>query len=667
MQKKLAQQINLTADDLQLIEQAIGRPANEVEQLFFACLKRDRFLLQQSNPTQGKQKKVIEFRGHKFLDIGHGQFCYLNAQAHTVPTGVAESEATITMIDTHRKLIALGVRPLAAWQAFGFGDIQRFNTQLAIKKTVAGVGAINHQLGISNLGGSLSFHNSLNQHVLTNTFSIGVTDKKSLDNRPQVKEGTSLLLISPLGFFNKDSESNQFLANPLAEKQLMEALLEMFQEELISAVYPLTDGGLAGALLDCTFENKLGAELSLDLISSTLEPARFLQFDFPASVLVLIDPVQEEAAERITNKQELSIWKLGSLQKTSQIAISDGAANILELDITSLTKFKPQPDWGKDSKKSDHKERRPRFNFKKSASSKSFVATAKKVLKDANTFDQTWLKVQLDATIQMTNIGQHKPNAASLIRLKGQHKILAFSCDVNPRYTQADPYYGALLSVAEAARNIIISGAIPIGTAVTMNFGDPSVGKVAWQIQQCLKAIQEASYKLQAPILNMDWSLGHQGISKQGPKSIAPMPVIGMLGLMPDQPVFTGIGFKEDGHLIYMIGTPHNDINASVYLTKLQYDAVTPTPIFDLDEEFHIQQHLRKLIRREMIASAHDIMDGGLFVTLLESAAVNGYGFSIETDTNFRKDAYLFGEHQSRVVISLKPEREDDLVNYLNA
>ncbi|GAB5550688.1 MAG: phosphoribosylformylglycinamidine synthase subunit PurL [Saprospiraceae bacterium] len=667
MQQELAHNINLSTEDLQRIEKWMGRKPSLTEQVFFAYQNKESTQLRKAIFLPNKYKKIVEYRGQSLLDIDESSLCYIHARAHTSTNTLVAFESAATIADTYRAQLALGSRPLASWQALGFGDLQRFSTQQTINKTLGGLSQVNHQMGIPSFGGTLSFHDSFNQNVVANVFSIGILDKKSIKAKPVIPKNASIILISPFSVEETGWPKNTFLPNPLAEKQLMDAVLEIQQLAEFTSMYTLTDGGLAGALVHCCQEHNTGVELDLGHFENESTYADGLQAQFPASMLMVIDEQIRARIAAIANKQELYLLDLGSVQEDSTISIAFNDAFISTVKLADLAKFKPQLAWIEDTKKPGNRDRKPRFNFKKSASSKSFAKTAKRILKDPNTFDQQWLKNQLDATVQMNNLGLNSPSAASLIRVKGSEKVLAFSCDVNPQYTQVDPYYGSLLAVAEAARNIIISGATPVATVATMNFGDPADKLVAWQIQQSLKGIQEATHKFKTPLLEIDWSLGHEGITKNGAKPIAPMPVIGMFGLMPDNAVFTGLGFKEDGHLIYMIGTPHNDINASVYLKILQYDAATPTPVFDLDEEQHIQQHLRKLIQREMIASAHDIMEGGLFVALLESAAVNGYGFSIETDTNFRKDAYLFGEHQSRVIISLRPEREDDLVNYLNA
>lgn len=667
MQKELAQQANLSKQDLQQIEQLIGKKPTLEEQTFFASLKQERSVLRRANLFTSKLKKTTEYQGHRLLDIGNGQWCTVQARAYAGPIALVQQESAANLADTYREQLALGVRPLGNWQALGFGNLERFTTQQAIDKTLDGTGQINHQMGIPNLGGSLSFHPTFNQNVLVNSFSIGVIEKKSIGDRSNASAGAALCLISPYAIERSNWTKVSLLPNPLAEMQLMEAALVMYQSKLISAMYTLTDGGLAGALMECSQHNNLGVSVNLDSLRSDLDVPSFLKLEFPASMLVLLDSANIAELRAISDQEELEVLLLGELKAAPKVEVNKEEQLLVELDLAALAKFDPQPNWLKGNNKPERVDRKPRFNFRKSASSKSYINTAKSILKNANTFDPKWMKAQSDSTVQMNHLNQSQPSAASLIRIKGRDEILAFSCDINPRYTQTDPYYGTMLAVAEATRNIIISGAKPIATVATMNFGNPNDKRVAWQIQQSLKALQEVTHKLHAPLLDMDWSLGHQGITRQGAIPIAPMPVIGILGILPDEPIFTGIGFREEDHLIYMIGTPHNDINASVYLKHLQYDASSSSPVFDLDEEYHIQLHLHKLIHREMIASAHDITEGGLFVALLESAAVNGYGFSVETDTNFRKDAYLFGEHQSRVVISLKPEREDDLVNYLNA
>jgi phosphoribosylformylglycinamidine synthase len=226
---------------------------------------------------------------------------------------------------------------------------------------------------------------------------------------------------------------------------------------------------------------------------------------------------------------------------------------------------------------------------------------------------------------------------------------------------------GTMIAVAEAARNIVCSGGEPVAITNCLNFGNPYNPEVYWQFVHAIKGMGEACKRFGTPVTGGNVSFYNQSVVKDKTEPVYPTPTIGMLGILDNAERRMTLDFKAPGHPIYMIGTPQNDIACSEYLRIVHKVNLSPAPHFDLDEEYHIQLNVKALIKNGMIQSAHDISEGGLFTTLLESAMVNGLGFDVETDSNFRKDAYLFGESQSRVVVSCTPGLEDELVNYLNS
>ena len=213
-----------------------------------------------------------------------------------------------------------------------------------------------------------------------------------------------------------------------------------------------------------------------------------------------------------------------------------------------------------------------------------------------------------------------------------------------------------MIAVAEAARNIVCTGGEPVAITNCLNFGNPYNPEVYWQFVNSIKGMGEACNRFDTPVTGGNVSFYNQTVLEDNAEPVYPTPTIGMVGIIDNLSQITTLDFKEVGNQIYMIGTPHNDLGSSEYLRVIHEVEFSPAPIFDLDEEFHIQYNLKKIIKKGMIESAHDISEGGLFAALIESALPNNLGFDIETDPNFRKDAYLFGESQSRVVISVKPE-----------
>jgi len=248
------------------------------------------------------------------------------------------------------------------------------------------------------------------------------------------------------------------------------------------------------------------------------------------------------------------------------------------------------------------------------------------------------------------------PCDAALVRIKGTDRALALKVDCNPYYVFADPHVGTAIAVSEAARNIICSGGTPLAITNNLNFGNPYNPEVYYTFTESVLGMREACLKFDTPVTGGNVSFYNQ--SADG-GAVMPTPTIGMLGLVANINKASGLAFQNAGDLIFLIGECRNDISSSQYLIKFHKTKYSPAPYFNLDEEYDIQQAVKALIENGLAASTHDVSDGGLFINLLESAMPNKLGFDIKTDANIRKDAFLFGEGQSRIVASVKEEVVD--------
>ena len=280
-------------------------------------------------------------------------------------------------------------------------------------------------------------------------------------------------------------------------------------------------------------------------------------------------------------------------------------------------------------------------------------AIAEKIVQLPSVASKRWVYNQYDSMVGTNNISTNSPTDAPLVIVKGTTKALAVTTDCNSRYVFADPYVGTMIAVSEAARNIVCSGAQPLGVTNCLNFGNPYDPEVYYQFVQAIKGMGEACRKFDTPVTGGNVSFYNQ--NPDGP--VYPTPTIGMVGLLEDVANKMTLDFKEEGDIIVLIGNSTNDINSSQYLSKVCGVEYSPAPHFDLEEEFALQQKIADLIKDMVVESAHDVSEGGLFITLLESGFHRNLGFDVlAADYNIRKDAQWFGEKQSRVVISVKAE-----------
>jgi len=259
------------------------------------------------------------------------------------------------------------------------------------------------------------------------------------------------------------------------------------------------------------------------------------------------------------------------------------------------------------------------------------------------------------------------PTDAGVVNLKGSDKALAMTVDCNARMVNADPEEGCAMAVAEAARNIVCSGGVPSAITNCLNFGNPYNPEVYWQFVGAIKGMTKACKKFNTPVTGGNVSFYNQSAVEGTEVPVFPTPTIGMLGIIEDKKHITSLAFKGKSDLIYLIGKCENDISSSEYLASFHGIKESSAPNFDLDVEYKLQQTITKLIRAEVLESAHDIADGGLFITLLESAMHKNLGFDITSCSEIREDAFLFGEAPSRVIVSVQETKEDKFLDFLKS
>tara|TARA_X000000368_G_scaffold415652_1_gene407844 strand:- start:452 stop:1618 length:1167 start_codon:yes stop_codon:yes gene_type:complete len=306
-----------------------------------------------------------------------------------------------------------------------------------------------------------------------------------------------------------------------------------------------------------------------------------------------------------------------------------------------------------------------KFNIESIEQPKDLVEVAKYLTGHENIASKRWVYEQYDSMVGTVNMSTNKPTDAAIVNLKGTDKALAMTVDCNARMVNADPEEGCAMAVAEAARNIVCSGGIPSAITNCLNFGNPYNPEVYWQFVGAIKGMSKACKKFKAPVTGGNVSFYNQSAIEGAEVPVFPTPTIGMLGIVEAKKHITSLAFKGKSDLIYLIGNSENDISSSEYLASYHGLKESSAPKFDLDAEYDMQQTVTNLIRKGVIESAHDVADGGLFITLLESSFTNNLGFEIVSSSAVREDAFLFGEAPSRVVVSVTETGEDAFLDTL--
>jgi phosphoribosylformylglycinamidine synthase len=380
-----------------------------------------------------------------------------------------------------------------------------------------------------------------------------------------------------------------------------------------------------------------------------MKPWEMLLSESQERMLIVGKKGSEDVIRAVFDKWDIHCVEIGEVTAGGRLEFKMHGETVADLPAESLVLGGGAPVYERDYSEPEYLKQIAAFNLADVTQPADLKLAAFELISLPNIASKRWVYEQYDSMVGTGNTGTNAPSDASVVRVHGSDKALAMTVDCNSRYVFADPYKGAMIAVSEAARNIVCSGGTPVGVTNCLNFGNPYNPEVYYQFVNAIKGMGEACRKFRTPVTGGNVSFYNQ--SESGP--VYPTPTIGMVGVLDNISNKMTLGFVQPTDDIYLIGTAREDLGCSEYLHHLQGVTHSPAPYFDLEEEFAIQEAVCRLIDKKLIHSAHDVSEGGIFTTLLESAMPNGFGFTLETDTSMRKDAYLFGEGQSRVVVSV--------------
>lgn len=288
-----------------------------------------------------------------------------------------------------------------------------------------------------------------------------------------------------------------------------------------------------------------------------------------------------------------------------------------------------------------------------------------KLLGLPNIASKRWVYEQYDSMVGTKNMTTNRPSDAGVVNIKGTNKALAMTVDCNSRYVNADPEVGTMIAVSEASRNIVCAGGIPSAITNCLNFGNPYNPESYWQFVGAIKGMTKACLKFETPVTGGNVSFYNQTSINGVEIPVFPTPTIGMIGIVPNKEKIMTLDFKQKGDLIFLIGDYIEDIASSEYLATYHGVKASPAPYFDLEKEYEMQNSIKGLIDQNLVNAVHDVSDGGLYVTLVEMSMPRDLGFDIVTDSEVRDDAFLFGEGQGRVVVTVTEEQEEKFLEYM--
>lgn len=683
MQATLDQAIKLglREEEFEKIKEVLGRTPNFTETAMYSvmwsehCSYKNSIKWLKTLPRDGE--KLLVKAGEEnagLVDIGDGWGCVFKIESHNHPSAIEPFQGAATGVGgIHRDIFTMGARPIAALNSLRFGKLDNPKTKWLLKGVVKGIGHYGNCFGVPTVGGEIYFENCYQTNPLVNAMSVGVVEvNKGLTvSATSHGAGNPVFIVGAAtgkdgiggaSFASADISEDSIndlpavqVGDPFEEKKLLEACLELIKTGVVIGMQDMGAAGITCSTSEMSAKGEHGMIIHLDKVptrQSNMKPWEMLLSESQERMLVVVQKGKEAEMQAIFDKWDIHCVQIGEVTTDKNLKYYMNGELVADVPAESMVLGGGAPVYERAYTEPKYFQEIAKFN----ADSISVPADLKEVAYDLvqlpTIASKRWVYNQYDSMVGTGNTHTNAPSDAPVVRVHGTKKALAVTTDCNSRYVFADPYKGGMIAVAEAARNIVCSGGTPVAITNCLNFGNPYNPEVYYQFVNAIRGMGDACRKFDTPVTGGNVSFYNQ--SEDGP--VYPTPTIGMVGVLESLTDKMTMNFKKPGDLIYVVGLNRNDINCSEYLHHIQNATYSPAPYFDLNEEAAVQETILRLIKLKLILSAHDISEGGLFVTLLESAMAGGLGFNISTDANIRKDAFLFGESQSRVVVSVNPD-----------
>ncbi|MBT5341475.1 MAG: phosphoribosylformylglycinamidine synthase subunit PurL, partial [Flavobacteriales bacterium] len=619
------------------------------------------------------------------VDIGDGLACCFKIESHNHPSAVEPFQGAATGVGgINRDIFTMGARPIAQLNSLRFGNPGTNRTKWITKGVVKGISSYGNSFGIPTVGGEVYFDDCYEQNPLVNAFSAGIVEVGKQISAKAGGPGNHVFIVGSstgrdgihgAAFASKDLSKDSAndipsvqVGDPFQEKLLLEASMDLAEIDAIVGMQDMGAAGITCSTSEMSAGGNVGMDIDLDKVPTRqagMTPWEILLSESQERMLVVVKKGREADVIAIFAKWDIHCEHIGVVTEGPMVRFQWNDQLVCEIPADSLVLGGGAPVYDREYSEPAYYQQYKQFDINDVKEPEDLKAIAYQMVALPNIASKRWVYEQYDSMVGTVNRSTNGVSDASVINIKGSNRALAMTVDCNSRYVHADPEVGTMIAVSECARNITCSGGTPSAITNCLNFGNPYNPEVYWQFVGAIKGMSKACLAFNTPVTGGNVSFYNQTEVDDKVEPVFPTPTIAMIGLIEDVKHVTTLAFKEKGHLIYMLGTSRDDISSSQYLVKLHGVEASPAPFFNLDEEKALQSQLNMLIRKDVIQSAHDVTEGGLFITLLESAMDNDLGFDMTTASEFREDAYLFGEAQSRIVVTVSEDDDDDFIDLM--
>jgi phosphoribosylformylglycinamidine synthase len=677
----LHRSLGLTDDELAAIVERLGRDPNDTELAMFSvmwsehCSYKSSKPLLRTLPTGGAGVVAGPGENAGVVSIGDGLAVAFKIESHNHPSAVEPYQGAATGVGgILRDIFTMGARPIAVLDALRFGDPADARTRLLVDGVVRGVGGYGNCVGVPTVGGELVFDPSYAGNPLVNVMAIGLLEERHLTRAAAPGPGNLVVLFGSTtgrdgiggasvlasATFGDDDPSKRpsvQVGDPFAEKLLIEASLELIEGGLVEGLQDLGAGGITCATSETADRAGTGIEIDLGAIPRRepgMAPFEVLISESQERMLAIVRPERLGAVREVCERWALPWAVIGRVTGDGDISVIEGGQEIVRIPARALTSDAivherlAAPPQRRRAAPAPGVPEVAQDGLPERGMDPGAVLVA--LLGSPNLSSRRPVFEQYDSTVQVNTVTGPGTGAA-VLRVKGTQKALVAATDANATVGAVDPWLGAAMSVAEATRNVSITGARPLGVTNCLNFGDPTRPEAFWQLSEAVRGLGDACRALGLPVTGGNVSLYNE--SPAG--AILPTPEIGVVGLLDDISKLVGPAFAEDGDVVLLVGEAAPGLAGSAYSALAGTAAGDGPPALDLDREERLQRFVRDAAQRGLLASAQDVSGGGLAVALAECAIWGGRGAQLRIPVSASPAVDLFGESPSRIVVTTRP------------
>jgi len=680
--RKILEEHNLTLDEYEKIVELIGREPNITELGIFSLMWSEHCSYKSSSihlkqlPVEGEN--VIQGPGENagIIDIGDGLAAVFKIESHNHPSFIEPYQGAATGVGgILRDIFTMGARPIVLQDSLRFGPLSTPKNKSVMEGVVAGISGYGNSIGIPTVGGDVYFNDCYSLNPLVNVFALGIVKKDRIFYAKAEGKGNPVLYVGAKtgrdgihgatmasAEFGEDLEHkrpNVQVGDPFMEKLLLEACLEVTARDLIVGIQDMGAAGLTCSTTEMASKSGTGIEINLDRVPQREEgmtPYEMMLSESQERMLIVAKKDKVKEVQEIFSKWDLDAVIIGQVTEGGRLKVSFEGKTVVDLPVKAVIDLCPV--YERESQTPSYLE--SATQLEPISPPENFNQAFLQLLSSPTIAEKEWVRRQYDHMVQV-NTAFFPGADASVIRIKGTNKALAVTLDGNSLYSYLDPETGGKIAVAEACRNLACVGARPIGVTNCLNFGNPEKPEIMWQFQETIKGIAQACRTFNIPVTggNVSFYNDTEGIS------IYPTPVLGIVGMVDDIKQTTGPAFKEEGDILVLLGENKDELGASEYVKTIHHKEKGIPPQIDLEEEKRIQDFCLEIISLGLVESAHDVSEGGLACCLAESSFLSEKktGLSVNLQDGTRSDAVLFGETQSRIVITTKNQNHQKILD----